>query len=353
MNLGTTSTRVTIYHDDTLFAENYLYHPDSERDSMSQEGHAKKRSQMLINWFDEVGFDPRDLDAISLRMGPLGIKNPGGVYAVEGSLLETFKRKYSPEDALYSGNSLCIPITDAIINGRAIPRYVVDPADQNDMIPEARISGLPEIERDTVFHALNHKMVARLEAEKLGKKYEDSNFVIAHLGGGISVAAHHKGRVIDTNNCSGSEGAFSGNRSGNLPTHQLIALCYSGKYSAQEMHLYVAKKAGVLAYLGTSDMREVEKRMNEGDEQAELLFSTVAYRTAKEIGALFVAMEDEVDAIILTGGMSNSKAMTRKISSYVERLAPVSIYEGERESEALALGALRVLRGEEKLVVLP
>jgi butyrate kinase len=221
----------------------------------------------------------------------------------------------------------------------------------NELTPEARVSGLPLFEREVVFHALNQKMVARTIAGQDGKRYEDCNFIVAHLGGGGSVGAHHKGRVIEVNDCSGSEGCFSPTRVGGLPARKLAELCLSGQYSGKEIMSLLGRSGGVLAYLGTADMRAVQERMAGGDEKAGLIFRAMAYGVAKQIGGCFAALNCAVDYIIITGGIAHSREMVALIRDRIGKLAPVKVVPGELESEALAAGALRILRQEEELAV--
>lgn len=353
INLGTTSTRLSVYDEAKMLSEKKLYHPDEELKAFTQKEHVANRHKMLIKWLAELNLKVQDIDAIAMRIPTLPKSILGGTIQVEGALREELSKKYSPDKPLTHGNDITIALADALCDGRNIPYYVVDPANQNNMIEEARISGHPLFERTTIFHALNQKRVAHLQAEALGKTYNECNFIVAHMGGGISVCAHQHGRITDTNNCSGEEGAFSGTRTGTLPARQLVQLCFGGKYTFEQVLGMLLWKGGVSAYLGTSDMREVEVRAEAGDEKAALIFRTVAYRTAKEIGALCAVIDGELDGIILTGGMSNSKKMCEMISDRVSRFAPVSVYAGERESEALAAGVLRILNHEEELAVYP
>jgi butyrate kinase len=211
----------------------------------------------------------------------------------------------------------------------------------------ARISGLPELERTSLSHALNMKAVARKVAKEMGKKYEDVNFVVAHLGTGVSVTPHKRGRMVDVNNAK-EEGPFSPDRCGGLPAGQLVKLCYSGKYTYEEMREKLTSKGGLYAYLGTTDLREVEKMADQGHELANLLLDALAYQVAKEIGAMAAVLEGDVDRIIITGGIAHSVRIVNDIIKRVKFIAPVVVVPGEEELESLALGALRVLRGEEE-----
>ena len=353
INLGTTSTRLAVFEEDRLLAERDLIHPEEDIKNMTQKEHVAQRKELMEKWLKEIGVSISSLAGIAMRIANLPKSILGGTIEIKDQLRRDLAAHYQPEKPLTHGTDITLALADAVCGEEKVPYYVVDPANQNNMIPEARISGHPIFQRSTIFHALNQKSVAHLQAEKLGRKYEACNFVVAHMGGGISVCAHEQGRIIDTTNCSGEDGPFSGTRTGTLPARQLIDLCFSGKYRYEEVLGMLLWKGGVSAYLGTGDMREVEKRANSGDEQAALIFRTVAYRTAKEIGAMCAAMNGKVDGIILTGGMSNSQAMCRMIEEKVSRFAPVSVYAGERESEALAAGVLRILNHEEEAAVYP
>ncbi|MGB9561656.1 MAG: butyrate kinase, partial [bacterium] len=209
-------------------------------------------------------------------------------------------------------------------------------------------SGCPLIKRRSIFHALNHKAVARKVADLFRKRYEDLNLIVAHLGGGISVAAHKKGRVIDVNNALDGDGPFAPERSGGLPVGDLVRLCFSGKYSYDEIISMIRGKGGLVAYLGVNDVRKVIEMIKNGNKQAELVFEAMAYQVAKEIGGMATVLEGNIDQIVLTGGIAYSEEFISKIIKRVSFIAPITVIPGEREMEALALGALRVLRGEEK-----
>jgi butyrate kinase len=229
-----------------------------------------------------------------------------------------------------------------------IPAFIVDPVVVDEMEEVARLSGMPDIERISIFHALNQKAVARRAARDLGKSYEEANLIVAHLGGGISVGAHKKGRVVDVNNALDGEGPFSPERAGGLPAEGLLKLCFSGKYTMDEIKKKMVGKGGLVAYLKTNDAREVEKMIEEGNKEAELIYRAMAYQIAKEIGNCAAVLCGQVDAIVLTGGIAHSKMLTGWIKERVEFISQVMTYPGEDEMSALAEGGLRVLRGEEK-----
>ena len=242
-------------------------------------------------------------------------------------------------------------IANEIASQLNIPAFIVDPVVVDEMQAVARISGMPEIERKSIFHALNQKAVARRYADENHKKYEDVNVIVAHLGGGISVGAHEKGSVIDVNNALDGEGPFSPERTGGLPVGDLAKLCFSGKYTHADIKKMIKGKGGLVAYLNSNDGREVVKMIEEGDKNAELVFKAMAYQVSKEIGSCAAVLKGKVDAIILTGGLAYGEMLTTWIKDSVSFITDVVIYPGEDEMSALALGGLRVLRGEEEAQV--
>jgi butyrate kinase len=227
-----------------------------------------------------------------------------------------------------------------------IPAFIVDPVAVDELEPEARLSGLPDLPRISMSHALNSKAVARKVASEMGKRYEEVNLVVAHLGTGVSVSPHRRGQMIDVNNGQ-EEGPFSPDRCGGLPARSLVKLCYSGQYTEKQLLTRIMGSGGMFAYLGTRDIREAEKRAAEGDEKADLVLKAMAYQVAKEIGAMSAVLAGEVDRIVLTGGIAFSNRIVEDISSRVKFIAPIVLVPGEEELSALAAGALRVLRGEE------
>jgi butyrate kinase len=224
---------------------------------------------------------------------------------------------------------------------------MVDPVSVDEFVPEARLSGLPELERKSLDHPLNSKMVARKAARELGKSYGEINVIVAHLGTGISVSAHERGRLVDVNNAHDG-GPFSTQRAGGLPATQLADLCFSGKYTRDEIYAKLTSNGGLRAYLGTDDVQEAERRARGGDQQASLVLGAMAYQIAKEIGASAAVLRGRVDAVIFTGGIAFSKYVVDLVRERVAFLTPhIFVYPGEHEMEALAQGALRVLKGEE------
>jgi butyrate kinase len=232
-----------------------------------------------------------------------------------------------------------------------IPAYIVDPVVVDELADIARISGCPEIPRISIFHALNQKAIARRYAAERNKRYEDLNLIVVHMGGGISVGAHAQGLVIDVNNALNGEGPMSPERSGSLPVGDLVKLCFSGKYTADDIHRKITGMGGVVAHLGINDMKEVGDRAAGGDEKAKIVFEALAYQTGKEIGSAATVLKGKAEAILLTGGIVYSEEMVRLISDMVAFIAPVVVYPGEDELLALAEGGLRVLNGETEAAV--
>ena len=225
-------------------------------------------------------------------------------------------------------------------------RSIADPVVVDERMEIAKLCGIREIRRRSIFHALNQKATARIHAESLGRRYEDMNFVIAHMGGGISVAAHLKGRAVDCNNALDGEGPIAPERAGTIPAGALIDLCYSGRYTHEQARALIVGGGGLVSLAGTNSVKELELRENEGDEEARTALDLLCYTVAKEIGAMAAALSGEVDAIILTGGIAYSRRVTDAIASRCRFVAPVTVYAGENELQSLALNALRVLRGE-------
>ena len=267
----------------------------------------------------------------------------GGTYAVNDVMLEDLRNGVQGQHASNLGGIIANEIGKSL----GIPSFIVDPVVVDEMEDVARISGIPEIERKSIFHALNQKAVAKRYAKEIGKKYDDINVIVAHMGGGISVGAHKLGRVIDVNNALDGEGPFSPERSGGLPTGDLVKLCFSGKYTFDEIKKKINGKGGYTAHLNTNNAKAVGDAALAGDEKAKLIQNALAYQVAKEIGKCAATLSGKVDAIILTGGIAYAKQIVEYIKEKVEFIAQVIVYPGEDELLALTQGGLRVLNGEE------
>ena len=343
INPGATSTKIAIFEDERpLFKKTVPHSMEDLRGYPRVMDQIPYRRDLILAALAEAGIALGDLSAVVGRGGLLR-SIPGGTYRVNETMVGDMKAAARGEHASNLGSLLAKDLGDRA----GIPSFIVDPVSVDEMDPVARISGSPEVERISMFHALNHKAVAHKVAAELGRRYEDLNLVVAHLGSGVSVAAHRKGRVVDVNDAK-QEGPFSPERAGGLPAYELVTLCFSGRYTFEEMKKNLMSRWGMGAYLGTKDLQEAEARAREGDEKAALLLDAFAYQVAKEIGAQATVLEGKVDRVVLTGGMAHSKGLMAKIIARVGFIAPVSVVPGEEELEALALGALRVLRGEEE-----
>jgi butyrate kinase len=347
INPGSTSTKLAIYEDEIPQLETTIRHdPEkiAEYDKVAQQ--FEFRQQIILQKLKEEGVKLEELDAVSARGGLLK-PLPGGTYRVTERMLEDLKAGVSGEHASNLGGL----IANEIAEEYNIPAYIVDPVVVDELKPVARAAGHPEFERRSIFHALNQKAMARRAAEDLTKDYKELNLIVAHLGGGISIGAHQQGEVIDVNNALDGEGPFSPERSGTLPVGDLAKLCYSGDYSLDEVQDMIVGDGGLMAYCETSDTREIEELIEEGDEEAKYYYRAMAYQVAKEIGSAAAVLKGNVEAVVLTGGIAHSDRFTNLIANRVKFIAPVKIYPGEDELEALAKGALRVLQGEEEAKV--
>ncbi|MDD4503933.1 MAG: butyrate kinase [Clostridiaceae bacterium] len=343
INPGSTSTKIAIFDNEKPVLEQTLRHSNEELASYATIiDQFEFRKNIILDTLNTNGINITKLSAV---VGRGGLLKPmeGGTYIVNAKMLEDIKGTVMGEHA----SNLGAIIANEIASQLGVPAFIVDPVVVDEMDEIARISGMPEIKRMSLFHALNQKAVALRAAAELNKKYEDLNLIIAHLGGGVSVGAHRKGRVVDVNNALDGEGPFSPERTGSLPVSSLVKLCFSGKYTIDEIKKKVTGKGGLVAYLGTNDGREVVKRIEAGDKNAELVYKAMAYQVAKEIGACAAVLEGKVDVVCLTGGLAYDNHLTGWIKERVEFIGDVKIYPGEDEMTALAEGGLRVLRKEE------
>jgi butyrate kinase len=344
INPGATSTRVALYLDEKPLKVEIIRHfPEDLSSFKGTLDQLDYRKELVLKFLEQNEVKVHELSAVVGRGGPFKALE-SGTYRVNDKMLSDIR---SGEVQADHPSNLGALIAHEIVKGTGVPSFIVDPVSVDEFIPEARISGLPQIERRSLSHALNMKMVARKAAKKLGKKYEELNLVIVHLGSGISVSAHLKGRMIDVNNAN-DMGPFSPQRVGALPVTGLAKLCFSGEYTQEEMIQLLTKKGGLLAHLGTDNVEEVEERVDGGDQKAKLIFDALVYQIAKEIGAMATTLEGKVDAVLLTGGIANSRRLTDSITRKVEFLGPVLVFPGEDEMEALTLGGLRVVSGEEE-----
>jgi butyrate kinase len=300
------------------------------------------RMKEIDSWLKSEGVENKDVAAIAGRGAPLAPLE-GGVYKVNKRMLDDLQNmKYSNH-----ASNLGAIMADHLGSRFNVPAFVVDPPTVNQLTDLARISGVPEIERKCRLHALNLKEVCRRVSLKIGKAIEDTNFIGGHLGGGISVAAIQGGKFIDVNDGFLGMGPFSPDRAGALPIGPLVKLAYSGQFTESELLNKLSRESGLKAYLGVSDLREVEKMIEAGDEKAKLYIDSMVYQIAKEIGACAVVLKGNLDAVILTGGMARSKRLIDTLRPYIEFLGRLVVLPGEFELEALAAGVRRVLNGDE------
>jgi len=344
INPGSTSTKVGVFEDETLLFEETLRHSTEEIAQYASIIDQKDfRKQIILSFLAAKGVDLHTLDVIVGRGGLLK-PIPGGTYTVNDALLADLKAGVQGQHASNLGGILAREIGDEI----GVPSYIVDPVVVDELTDVARVSGMPELPRRSIFHALNQKAVARRFAKEQGKKYEDLNLIVIHMGGGVSVGAHRKGKVIDVNNILDGEGCFSPERAGTVPVGDLIKLCFSGSYTQAELYKKICGNGGFNAYLHTNDARIVQKRAEEGDAEAILVQDAFYYQIAKDAGAMAAVLDGEVDQIILTGGIAYNPATRTRLEKKLGFIAPITVYPGEDELLALCQGALRVMNKEEE-----
>ncbi len=347
INPGSTSTKIGVFEDETLLFEETLRHTTEEIAQYATIVDQKDfRKNIITDFLATKDVSLKDLNVIVGRGGMLK-PIPGGTYPVTDDLLNDLKTGYQGQHASNLGVILAKEMADSV----GIPSYIVDPVVVDELEPVARYSGVPELPRTSVFHALNQKAVAKRYAKEIGKAYEDLNLIVVHMGGGVSVGAHKNGKVVDVFNALDGDGAFSPERAGGVPSGALIKMCFSGKYTEKEVYKKIVGNGGFNAYLGTNDARVVEERMKDGDKKAEEVYTAFIYQVCKNIGAQAAVLEGKVDQIIVTGGIAYSKMVIAEFTKRVSWIAPLTVYPGEDELLALAQGALRVLNGEEKAMV--
>ncbi|WMJ78538.1 MULTISPECIES: butyrate kinase [unclassified Sedimentibacter] len=343
INLGSTSTKVAYYEDDTCVVKSNIEHPSSEiKEFLNFWEQDEYRTDIIENFMKENNIDRNSLDVVVSRGGhtkPL----EGGVYKVDEEMLRQQASGKWGQHPCDLGSKIAYQMSQSC---KATP-LIVDPPITDEFEPVARLSGHPLIERRSSFHALSHKATAKRYAREYDLKYENLNLIVVHLGGGISVAPHKNGRMIDGDNGLEGDGPFSTNRTGALPVGDLVRLCFSGKYTYNEVIKMLNGKGGLMAYLGTADCREVEERAVT-DEKARLCLDAMIYQVCKQIGSMAAVLQGKVDAILVTGGIAHSKTIVQKIKDSVGFIAPIVVYPGENEMESLARGALEALRGESK-----
>jgi butyrate kinase len=346
INPGSTSTKIALFEDENKITEEIVRHDSSELSKFDNvTDQFDYRMQSIDSWLDSTGFDFDNLSAVIGRGAPLRPLE-GGSYEITDQMIDDLKTmRYSNH-----ASNLGAIISKFLAERYNVQSLISDPITVDNFTDIARVSGIPEIERKCRVHALNIKEVCRREADKKGKKLEELNFVCAHLGGGVSVAALKSGKVVDVNDALLGMGPFSPDRAGALPIGGLVKLCFSGQYTEDEMVDKLSKKSGLLAYLGEADLRKVEEMVDSGDEKAKLYFDAMAYQISKEIGMVAVVLKGDFEAIVLTGGMAFSNRLVDSIKEYAGFLGEFIVVPGELEMEALAAAGNRFLTNQESLI---
>ena len=343
INPGSTSTKIAVYRDyDPILVKTIRHSVEDLEHFEKITDQLSFRKDIILHEIEEAGID---LNKIKVIVGRGGLLRPieSGVYEVNERMKYDLCNSPLGEHASNLGGLIADDLAKALPDAKA---YIADPIVVDELEDIARVAGHPAFKRISIFHALNQKAVARNYATSKKQKYEDLNLIVVHLGGGITVGAHKRGKVIDVNQGLDGEGPFSPERSGTLPTGDLVKACFSGKYTLAEIKKMVKGEGGMVAYLGTNDCQKVEERMNQGDPMAKLIFEAMAYQVAKFTGAMGSVLKGEIDAILITGGIAYSKAFTGLITERVRWIAPVHVYPGEDEMWALAMNGLRILSGE-------
>jgi butyrate kinase len=344
INPGSTSTKIAVFEDTKEVFTKTLRHSVEELAPYNNVIEQNEfRKNIILEALKEQNIDPESLDAIVGRGGLLK-PIPGGVYKVNDEMIKDLKEMKRGEHASNLGGIIANEIAKSL--KKDVVACIVDPVVVDELQDLARLSGHPELPRVSIFHALNQKAVAHRYARENGKKYEELNLIIAHLGGGISVGAHLNGKVVDVNNALDGDGPFSPERAGGLPARQLAELCFSGKYTYDEVKKMITGKGGMVAYLNSNDAYQVELKALAGDKECRLVYEGIAYQVAKEIGSAAAALCGKIDAIIVTGGIAKSDPIVDWIKERVSFIAPITVYPGEDEMQALAEGIYYASKGE-------
>ncbi|MDD4503669.1 MAG: butyrate kinase [Clostridiaceae bacterium] len=347
VNPGSTSTKVAVYSNEEEVFTKAISHSAKQIKKFNRIYEQYDfRKKIILGTLKEEGIPLESLNAVVGRGGNMK-PVAGGTYKINEQMLEDLEQGVMGQHPSNLGGIIVKEIADKL----GITAYVVDPVVVDEMEDIAKISGMPEIQRKAKDHPLNQKAAARRAAAEMGGEYHQLNFLVAHLGGGISIGIHKKGRIIDVNNVLDGDGPFSPERTGGLPAGSLVDMCFSGKYTKDEIMRKIVGNGGLTAYLGTNDGREVQGRIKSGDENAKLIYQAMAYQISKEIGAGATVLKGEVDAIVLTGGIANDGEFINWIKERVGFIAPIKVYPGEFEMIALAQGVLRVLRGKEEVKI--
>lgn len=342
LNPGSTSTKAAVYEDERQVLMTSIIHTNRELAPYpALNDQLDYRVGLVRSWLAQEGVDLHTLSAVVGRGGIIPNIVAGG-YLVDEAMYDCLKNHPVFEHASNLGGMMARAFAQPL----DIPAYIYDAVTSDELLPEARVTGFKEVTRTSFCHVLNARATSIKYAQAMGRKYEDMNLVVAHMGGGISISAHSHGRIIDS--VSDDAGPFSPDRAGSLNLEYVLDMCYSGRYTRQEMMKKLRGEGGMSALLGTHDCREIERRIKEGDERAALVYKAQALQIAKGVGIMLGCFTELIDAVILTGGLANSKMLTDMVIGYLHNLCRVVVIPGENEMEALALGGLRILRGQEQ-----
>jgi butyrate kinase len=344
INPGSTSTKIAVFENDKqVYSKNVSHDANRLKEFKEIQDQLGYRKAMVEQELKEQNVSLADIDIFVGRGGGL-VPIKGGTYGVNEKLLEHASKGMSGQHPAQLASQIC----NLLVQENGGKAFVVNPPDVDEFDEIARITGLADVYRESRIHTLNQKEIALRYCAANEKKYEDSNLIICHIGGGISVTSHHNGRMIDSNDIINGDGPMTPTRAGSLPAVKVLRVAFSGKYTEKELYNRLSIEGGLIDHLGTADVREIEKRIENGEKYAKLVFNAMIYQIAKSIGACACVLNGKADAIILTGGIANSKYLVEKLKQYTGWIAPVEVMAGEFEMEALAAGALRVMNGEEK-----
>ncbi len=341
---GSTSTKLAVFDgEERLFKANVQHDPEKLKSFARVSEQKPYRVETILNELAANQIDIKDMDAFAAYSGGL-VSTPGGIFPVNEKILEDCTSGRLMEHPAILGAQ----IIDAFAKETGKPAYLVNPPDVDEFEDVARITGVKGVYRESHVHVLNQKEVAMRAAKELGKKYEECNLIVCHVGGGLSITAQKQGKIVDGNDVLNGDGPMAPNRSGNVPVMPIVKMCYSGKYTLDEMKVKIGKAGGLLALLGTDNMLEIKERIEKGDKWAALVYENFAYQLGKYIGSYACVMEGKVDAIVMTGGVSNDEQFIANVKKYAGWIAPMIVYGGDFEMEALASGAIRALDGVEE-----
>ena len=344
INPGSTSTKIAMFEGDKeVFSKNVSHDAEKLKEFKEISDQFDYRKETILKELAEAGQTLEGVDAFSARGGGL-VNIEGGVYQVGEKLLEHARVGYTVKHPA----SLGAQLADAFAKEYGGVAFVVNPPDVDEFTDVARVTGLKGIYRESRIHALNQKEIGIRYAAKLGKKYEDLNLIICHIGGGISVTAHNHGKMVDSNDIANGDGPMAPTRCGQLPVKDVVTMCFSGKYTEKEMREKITKTGGLVDHLGTSDAREVAEMIKNGNQYAKLIYDAMIYEIGKTAGSMAAVLCGKVDGIIFTGGISHDKYVVEKLTKMLGFIAPITVMAGEFEMEALAAGAIRVLSGKEE-----